>query len=78
MKKFIGILILATSIGCPAYAQSFDPDNGTGNIVNSTVAPRAPADASLGLGGRDAYASSPVTGTTGGGSEGYNEMLRNW
>jgi len=29
MKKFFGILIIAAGISFPAYAQSFDPDNGT-------------------------------------------------
>jgi len=98
MKKLIGILITATSIGTsPALAQSFDPDNGTGNLVTAiTVAP-APADSKIVARhpGEEAYAMSARrkvdtgaaynadpgyrdSGNTGGGSAGYNEMLRNW
>ena len=97
MKKLIGIVIVATSIGFPACAQSFDPDNGTGNLVTvNTVAPAGTAIASRQT-GEAAYAMSarrktngeagssynaePAyqdNGHTGGGSAGYNEMLRNW
>ncbi|HEY6024584.1 MAG TPA: hypothetical protein VIV34_10465 [Pseudolabrys sp.] len=97
MHKYLGIVIVATSIGFPAFAQSFDPDNGTGNLVTAiTVAP-APAGSTIvsGRSGVEAYAmsarkkvnsgaldnSDPANldnGHTGGGSAGYNEMLRNW
>ena len=85
MKRFIGIVIVATSIGAPACAQSFDPDNGTGDFVaeapvHARAAPRHP--------GEKAYAQSPrrtinsnagqLNDTPAGGSTGYNEMLRNW
>ena len=33
MKKFLTVVGLLTVIATPAFAQSFDPDNGTGNIV---------------------------------------------
>jgi len=33
MKKIIGIAIVIAAMASPANAQSFDPDNGTGNIV---------------------------------------------
>jgi hypothetical protein len=100
MKKLIGILITATSIGTsPALAQSFDPDNGTGNLVTATIVAPAPAAAESKIVtqslGTDAFAMSarrkvdaaaaynaeagyPDSGNTGGGSAGYNEMLRNW
>jgi hypothetical protein len=99
MKKFIGIVIVATSIGFPACAQSFDPDNGTGNLVTANTVASAPAEATIVSRhtGEEAYAMSARrkisaeagsaynadlgtsdNGTTGGGSAGYNEMLRNW
>jgi len=44
MKKLIGIIIAVTSIGTsPSLAQSFDPDNGTGNLVTATIVAPAPA-----------------------------------
>ena len=99
MKKFIGIVIVATGISFPAFAQSFDPDNGTGNLVNITTA--APARVEAGIvtqqSGEEAYAMSARRknesragsaddagpgyankDNTGGGSAGYNELLRNW
>ena len=33
MKMFIASLALATLVAFPAFAQSYDPDLGTGNIV---------------------------------------------
>ena len=99
MKRFFGILIIAAGISFPAYAQSFDPDNGTGNLVTAIPAPAADVTGSVArYSGTQAYAMSarrkvhgeagsaynaePATqdngGTGGGGSAGYNEMLRNW
>jgi hypothetical protein len=92
MKKFIGIVIVATATGAPAFAQSFDPDNGTGNLVARNTVAAAPAPAYSRTNsrhpGEEAYAMSvrrKVNSTpayldynnTGGGSPGYNEMLRN-
>jgi len=98
MKKFFGILIIAAGISFPAYAQSFDPYNGTGNLITAIPAPAADVTGSVARhSGTQAYAMSarrkvhgeagsaynaePATqdnGGTGGGSAGYNEMLRNW
>jgi hypothetical protein len=98
MKKFLGIVIVivATGISFPAFAQSFDPDNGTGNLVTANTAPAPVVTGSITRkSGTEAYAMSarrkvnaeasynaePATqdnGSTGGGSAGYNEMLRNW
>jgi len=90
MKRFIGIVIVATSIGAPAIAQSFDPDNGTGNLVAGNFVAAAPGYARTAARhpGEKAYALSPrrtINSNTGqfndtpaGGSTGYNEMLRNW
>ena len=98
MKKFFGILIIATGISFPAYAQSFDADNGTGNLIVANAGIAAPATDVTGSvtrkSGSEAYAMSarrkvnaeasyaaePANqgNGTGGGSAGYNEMLRNW
>lgn len=43
MKKFLTIVSLLTSVATPAFAQSFDPDNGTGNVLtfsNDSTVPR--------------------------------------
>jgi hypothetical protein len=96
MKKFFGILIIATGISFPAYAQSFDADNGTGNLISANTGIAAPVvtGSVTRNSGTEAYAMSarrkvnaeasynaePANhdGSTGGGSAGYNEMLRNW
>ena len=94
MKKFMGIVILATGISFPAYAQSFDADNGTGNLITLSAAPvatggavRKSATGAYAMSARrriDAEAGGSYeaanqdNGGTGGGSAGYNEMLRNW
>jgi opacity protein-like surface antigen len=43
MKKLLAAVALATLIASPAFAQSFDPSVGSGNIAqkNSTSAPEA-------------------------------------
>ena len=85
MKKFLTILGLLTVVATPAFAQSFDPDNGTGNVINVPALEQAGrADASF------AYAQAPKMHAqrkavvdrysptvTGGGSEGYNWSLEN-
>lgn len=99
MTKLIGIIMFVTGIATsPSLAQSFDPDNGTGNLISATVAAPAPARADgeivTGSLGTEAFAMSARrkanAGTgmsnnvgaghddTGGGSVGYNELLRNW
>ena len=49
MKKILILATFASVIGLPAFAQSFDPDAGTGNV--------APPVASMGAPG--AYAQAP-------------------
>jgi hypothetical protein len=95
MKKFFGIVIVATGISFPAYAQSFDADNGTGNLISAITAPAPEVTGSVTRkSGTEAYAMSArrkvnaeasyaaepahQDNGTGGGSAGYNEMLRNW
>ena len=95
MKKFFGILIIATGVSFPAYAQSFDADNGTGNLITAIAAPAPEVTGGVARkSGTEAYAMSArrkvnaeasyaaepahQDNGTGGGSAGYNEMLRNW
>ena len=33
MQKLLTTLTVLTVIATPAFAQSFDPDNGTGNVL---------------------------------------------
>ncbi len=42
MKKFLTIVGLLTMVATPAFAQSFDPDNGTGNVLSFSGKPIAP------------------------------------
>jgi hypothetical protein len=92
MQKIIGIAIViaATAIASPANAQSFDPENGTANIAAAYASPKrfetrtvpeylgvdAYAMSARRKDTRDGWGNADVT--TGGGSPGYNEMLRNW
>jgi hypothetical protein len=50
MKKILILATFASVIGLPAFAQSFDPDLGSGNV--------APPVASMGAAG--AYAQAPA------------------
>ena len=50
MKKVLSLATLASVIALPAFAQSFDPDLGTGNLV--------PPVANIGAAG--AYAQAPA------------------
>lgn len=95
MKKFFAIVTVATGISFPAYAQSFDADNGTGNLITAIAAPAPEVTGSVNqksgtegyamsarrkVNAEAAHAAEPAhqDNTTGGGSAGYNEMLRNW
>jgi hypothetical protein len=33
LKNFLTVLAVLTVVATPALAQSFDPDNGTGNVL---------------------------------------------
>jgi hypothetical protein len=89
MKKFIATLAVLTAISTPAFAQSFCACDGTGSVLpfshkgtelqNDKIAVSQSA--------LRAYAAVPGVGSmgipnptaaTGGGSLGYNEMLRNY
>ena len=55
MKKFLTTLAVHTAFATPAFAQSFDPDNGTGNVL---LFAHAPTDHS----GKNAHARSSANG----------------
>jgi hypothetical protein len=89
MKTLI-IAALIAGIATPALAQSFDPDNGTGNIEWRHVpAPQNGNGLVRGQTGDSAFAAAPRMGgngslksdevdRTGGGSIGYNETLKQY
>jgi hypothetical protein len=41
MKKLLTTLAVLTVIATPAFAQSFDPENGTGNVLSFRSGPTA-------------------------------------
>src|SRR5207253_1594175 len=43
MNKLIAAVALATVLASPAFAQSYDPDLGTGNIAAQIETPASPA-----------------------------------
>ena len=87
MKKFLTTFAVLAVIATPAFAQSFDPDNGTGNVLQfSHKSAQIEGKTALRQDAMRAYAAAPFEGSvgsnapaaTGGGSAGYNEMLRNY
>ena len=89
MKKFLTTLAVLTVFATPAFAQSFDPDNGTGNVLTFSYKSTAPQIGKTAVGRSGLHSFAMVPGSrsasnpdgpesTGGGSLGYNEMLRNY
>jgi hypothetical protein len=89
MKKFLTILAVLTVFATPAFAQSFCTCDGTGNVLTFTHNPITLPTQSIATGqsGLNAFAMVPGPGAAfssnspaaaGGGSLGYNEMLRNF
>jgi hypothetical protein len=90
MKKLIMIVALTASVmATPAFAQSFDPDAGTGNVLSFSYEQTAQQNTKIASrqSGLDAYAMVPGTSSavdsnspavTGGGSEGYNQMVQTY
>ncbi|HXX08269.1 MAG TPA: hypothetical protein VEJ43_09395 [Pseudolabrys sp.] len=89
MKKIFTILPVLATLTTPAFAQSFCTCDGTGNVltfshnpitspnsVSAATMPGLQAYASVPGGGNVANPNAPVE--TGGGSLGYNQMLRNY
>ena len=87
MKKFLTVVGLLTVIATPAFAQSYDPDFGTGNVINEPALEQQAGRANA----MSAFAQAPVANTrsrtvvdsdspaeTGGGSTGYNEELKQY
>jgi hypothetical protein len=89
MKTFLTTLAVLTAVATPAFAQSFCTCDGTGNVLTFTHNPITLPTQNIATGqrGLDSFAMVPSTGSasspnspaaTGGGSLGYNEMLRNF
>jgi hypothetical protein len=89
MKKFLTTLAVLTAFAAPAFAQSFDPDAGTGNVLSFVPPPTAPHDHKIPrrqsalhsfamVPGPGSVFNSESPANTGGGSLGYNEMLRSF
>jgi len=89
MKKIFIILPVLATLTTPALAQSFCTCDGTGNVLtfshNPITLPNTVSTANMS--GLQAFAAVPRPGRTenpnapaetGGGSLGYNEMLRNY
>ena len=89
MKKLLTTIAALTAFATPTFAQSFDADAGTGNVLpfahTSTAAHdhkivarqnRLHAFAMVPRGGSAFNSDSPAN--TGGGSEGYNQLLRSF
>ncbi len=85
-KLAVIVAVVALGIAAPAFAQSFDPDAGTGNVIS--IGGRAVASptkrTAAHLQGLYAFAMAPLSqaakdsndpALTGGGSVGYNERL---
>jgi len=89
MKKLLTTIAALTVFATPTFAQSFDPDAGTGNVLPFAHTPTAPHDHKIvarqsGLHsfamvpGPRAALNSDSPENAGGGSLGYNEMLRSF
>jgi len=87
MKMFITTLAVLTVIATPAFAQSFCACDGTGNVLTFGHTPAAPQKIAVDQSGAHSFAMVPRprsasnlngSAATGGGSPGYNEMLRNY
>lgn len=81
IRKATLVLIAVAALASPALAQSWDPDNGTGNIVTMfNGVPAAHQQATGHRSGRSAFAlvprgeATPVIG--GSSSSGYEELLK--
>lgn len=83
------IAAIAVSIASPALAQSFDPEVGSGNLIQANAPTAEPQTNKIVArrNGLHAYAMVPAkseaTASTdparnGGGSTGYNEMLQKY
>ena len=85
MKKILATMVLLTVIATPAFAQSFNAQEGTGNELPFSYKSTAHDTQSIArAGSENAFAMAPgqsvnhdpySPANTGGGSEGYNWSL---
>ena len=89
MKRLLTILALCIVFATPSFAQSFCACDGTGNVLVFGNRPTALQNGKIAVRqtGLDSFAMAPkpepgfntnAPAGTGGGSLGYNEMLRNY
>jgi hypothetical protein len=94
MKKLLTTVAILTAIGTPSFAQSFDPDWGTRNVLRFSRAPSVMSPAASvqprhkiarqreGAGSFASFSgqhsNSDDPALTGGGSGGYNANLYNY
>ena len=90
MKKFLTVVGLLTVIATPAFAQSYSHDFGTGNIIDTpaleqqqagradamSAFAQAPVENIRSNTRSKAVVDSDSPASTGGGSIGYNEELK--
>ena len=89
MKKFLTVVGLLTVIATPAFAQSYDHDFGTGNVIDEpaleqqagradamSAFAQAPAENTRSNTHSKAVVDSDSPAETGGGSIGYNWELK--
>ena len=87
MKNLLTTIAVLTAFATPTFAQSFDPDNGTGNVLSLPHKSTVPVNvvAAVRQSGLHSFAMAPghhaafnsnSPAATGGGSLGYNELLR--
>jgi len=84
MNRLLAVAIVIASFAPPAFAQSFDPEMGRGNVLPFSYEPVATHGdrARAKHNGLNAFAMAPRTravddpALNGGGSFGYNENLR--
>ena len=88
MKKFLAAVAVLITMATPTFAQSFCTCDGTGNVMkftdnpitfqNMASAPPAKDRTGLHAFARVPSAAAPSGSNEGGGSRGYNQMLRNY
>ena len=62
MKNVLTTVALLTVIATPAFAQSFDPDGGTGNVLAFGYTPTAPSKTAVRQSGLHSFAMVPGSG----------------
>jgi opacity protein-like surface antigen len=87
MKTCLAALAVLTVVATPAFAQSFDAEAGTGNVTTFRSQSPVPRNDTFSVRQNGLHARAMVPrahetfspnspASTGGGSLGYNEMLR--